>query len=73
MIEGLPDRRLTENEVDQLRESGRFDTIYIRGRTFSPEPGIVEELVITLADGTKKEISYFRETGWEELEPINPD
>ena len=73
MIKGLPDRRLTENEVDQLRESDQFDSIFIRGRTFSPEPGEVEELVLTLSDGTEKEIGYFYDTGWKELEPINPE
>jgi hypothetical protein len=72
MIETLPDRRLTEKEVDQLRESDRFEDIYIRGRFFGPMPGEAEELVITLSGGTKKEIGYFHDTGWQELEEINP-
>lgn len=73
MIEALPNRLLTQEEVDQLRESDRFKDIYIRGYEIGPVPGEVEELVVTLADGTEKEIGYFYETGWKELEPIDPD
>lgn len=73
MIEALPDRPLTESEVDQLRESNQFNNIYIRGYTLGPRPGEIEELVITLADGTEKEIFYFRDTGWRELEEVNPE
>ena len=70
MIDALPDRRLTEAEVDKLRESDRFDEIYIRGRALNMGPGVVEEMVITLSDGSEKAISYFHDTGWEVLEPI---
>ena len=71
MIDALPDRRLSEAEVDKLRESERFDDIYIRGRALNIGPGVVEEMVITLSDGSEKTISYFHDTGWEVLEPIN--
>jgi len=73
MIDALPDRRLSEAEVDKLRESDRFDDIYIRGRALNMGPGAVEEIVITLSDGSEKEISYFHDTGWEVLEPINSE
>jgi hypothetical protein len=73
MIEGLPDRRLTEEEVDQLRQSEQFNDIFIRGRFIGPTLGVAEELVITLADGTEKEIGYFLDTGWRELEEIDPE
>jgi hypothetical protein len=73
MIEGLPDRRLTEKEVDQLRESDQFKDIFIRGRFIGPTVGVAEELVITLTDGTEKEIGYFLDTGWRELEEIDPE
>jgi len=73
MINALPDRRLRESEVDKLRESDRFDDIYIRGRALNIGPGVVEEIVITLPDGSEKEISYFHDTGWEVLEPINSE
>jgi len=72
MIEGLPERRLTEEEVDQLRQSEQFKDIFIRGRFIGPTPGVAEELVITLPDGTEKEIGYFFDTGWRELEEIDP-
>jgi len=73
MIEALPDRRLTEKEVNQLRESDRFNDIHIRGRLLGVAPGEIEELVITLADGTEKEIGYFHDTGWRVLEDIDPE
>jgi len=74
MIESLPDRHLTEKEVDKLRESEQFKEIYIRGRSLGPHPGTVEELVITFSDGSEKEIGYFWSSGcWEVLEPTNPD
>ena len=73
MIESLPDRHLTEKEVDSLRESDQFKDIYIRGRGIGPHPGTVEELVVTLSNGSEKEISYVRGSGWEVLEPINSE
>jgi len=73
MIDALPDRRLSEAEVDKLRESERFDDIYIRGRALNIGPGVVEEMVITLSDGSEKTISYFHDTGWEVLEPLNTE
>jgi len=73
MIEALPDRHLTEKEVDKLRESDQFKDIYIRGRAVGPHPGTVEEIVITLSDGSEKEISYVWGSGWEVLKPINSE
>ena len=74
MIESLPDRHLTEKEVDKLRESDQFKEIHIRGRSLGPHPGTVEELVITLSDGSHKEIGYFWSSGsWEVLEPIDSE
>ena len=67
MIEGLPNRKLTEKEVDQLSESDHFENIYIRGYALTPQYGEVDKLVITLADGTEKEIGYFIDDGWQEL------
>ena len=60
----LPDRRLTEKEADQIKNCQQFKTVYVRGTFINAGQPLIEELVVTLRDGTNRELVWFTD-GWE--------
>lgn len=59
MIESLPDRTLTQNEIEKLEDSKAIENIRVRGRDLTAfSEGIAEDIVITTKDGETHELVF---------------
>lgn len=73
-MEGLPDRKVTEEEVESLRQSTRFDKVVSGHRYIGTTDSVgFSRLEITLRSGKTEELIYAGEEGeWITITDTHP-